>query len=86
MKDNIGYKNRTLEDARKGAKEIGRMLELESKYLKAYVSNSKFVVIGSKKSRKACLKEAEKNLIRMGDHELENSASEKYFGYKNKNK
>ena len=37
-------------------------------------------MIGSKKSRKECLKEAEKNPIKMGDHELEISASEKYLG------
>ena len=40
----------------------------------------KFVVIGSEQSKKACLKEAEQNPIRMGDHVLENS--EKYPGYK----
>ena len=69
-----------MKDARKGAKDIGRMLE--SKQLKANVSKSKFVVIGSERSKKACLKEAEQNPIRMGDHVLENSASEKYLGDK----
>ena len=43
-------------------------------------------MIGSEKSRIACLREAEQNTIRMGDHVLENSASEKYLGDKiNKN-
>ena len=55
---------------------------LESKQLKANVSKSTFVVIGSQKSRKACLKEAEQDPIRMGEHMLENSASEKYLGDK----
>ena len=70
--------NRTMEDARKGAKDIGRMLE--SKQLNA--SLSKFVVIGSGKSRIACLKEAETNPLRKGELMLENSASEKYLGDK----
>ena len=44
------------------------------------------MVIGSKKSRKECLKEAEKNPIKMGDYELEIFASDKYLGDKiNKN-
>ena len=50
FEDNIAEINPTLDDARKGAKDIVRMLE--SKQLKADVSKPKFVVIGSKKSRK----------------------------------
>ena len=49
--------NHTLEDARKGAKDIGMMLE--SKKLRANTSKSKFVVIGTPESRIEILKEAE---------------------------
>ena len=55
---------------------------LESKQLKANVSKFKFVVIGPRKLRKECLKSAEKNPIKMGEHILENLASEKYLGDK----
>ena len=38
------------------------------------------------KKREKCLKETEKNAIKIGNHVLENSASEKYLGDKiNKN-
>ena len=65
FQDNIAKMNRTLEDARKGARDVGRMLE--SKQLKANTSKSKFVVIGTPESRTEILKEAEANPIKMGD-------------------
>ena len=48
FQDDIAKMNQTLDDAR----NIGRMLE--SKQLKADVSKSKLVVIGSKISRTEC--------------------------------
>ena len=57
--------NRTMEDARKGAKDVGRLLE--SKQLRANTQKSRFVVIGSPKSRTEILKDAEANPIMMGD-------------------
>ena len=65
FQDDIAKMNRTLEDARKGAKDNGRMLE--SKQLRANTSKSKFVVIGTPESWTEILKEAEANPIRMGD-------------------
>ena len=65
---------------KRSREDIGRIVE--SKQLKANVSKSKFVEIGSKKSRKKCLKRAEKNPIKMGDLILENSTAEKYLGDK----
>ena len=44
------------------------------------MSKSKFAVIGSEKSRNACLKEA--NPICIGEHVMENYASENYLGGK----
>ena len=43
---------------------------------------SKFVVIGSKKSRTTILQNAEDKPIQMGTHTLENSTAEKYLGGK----
>ena len=62
FQDDIAKMNRTLEDARKGAKDVGRMLE--SKQLKANTSKSKFVIIGQKQSRTEMLKDAENNPIK----------------------
>ena len=76
----INPKGATLEDARKGAKDIGRMLE--SKQLKANVSKSKFVVIGSKKSRTKIQQNAEDKPTQIGTHTLENSTAEKNLGDK----
>ena len=76
--DDIDKMNCTLEDAWKGANDVGRMLE--SKQLKANTSKSKFVIIGQKQSRTELLKEPENNPIKMGQHNLENSESEKYLG------
>ena len=67
-----------MEDGRKGAKDVGRLLE--SKQLCAKTSKSRFVVIGQQKSRTEVLKDAEINPIMMGDTVIENSKSEKYLG------
>ena len=53
-----------MEDARKGAKDVGRLLE--SKQLRANTAKSKFVVIGTPESGTEILKEAEANPIMMG--------------------
>ena len=74
FQDDIAKMNRTLEDARKGARDVGRMLE--SKQLWANTSKSKFVVIGTPESRTEILKEAEANPIKMADTIIENSKSE----------
>ena len=44
FQDHIAKMNRTMEDARKGAKDVGRLLE--SKQLRVNTSKSRFVVIG----------------------------------------
>ena len=72
--------NESMENARKGAKDIGRLLE--SKQLRANISKSKYVLIGTEKAREECLKEAEEKPILMGEHTIGNSASEKYLGDK----
>ena len=64
--------NRTMADIRKGAKDIGQMLESEQ--LRANVSKSKYVIVATEKSRTECIIEAESNPILMGDHILENWA------------
>ena len=56
--------NVTLEDAKKGAKDVGRMLE--SKQLRANTAKLKFVVLATPESRTELLKEAEANPIKMG--------------------
>ena len=43
FQDNIAKMNYTMEDSRKGARDVGRLLE--SKQLRANSSKSKFVVI-----------------------------------------
>ena len=68
FQDDIAKMNRTMGDARIGAKVIGRMLE--RKQLRANTYKSKFAVIGSEKSRNACLKEA--NHICIGEHLMVN--------------
>ena len=70
--------NYTMEDSRKGARDVGRLLE--SKQLRANTSKSKFVVIGSQESRTEMLKDAETNPIMMGTTVIENSKVEKYLG------
>ena len=70
--------NFTLEDARKGAKDVGRILE--SKQLQANTSKLKFVILAPPKSRTELLKEAEANPIKMGETIIENSRTEKYLG------
>ena len=57
--------NHTLEDTRKGANDVGRILE--SKQLRANTAKSRFVVIGLQKSRTEILKEAADNSKMMGD-------------------
>ena len=69
FQDNIAKMNFTLEDARKGAKDVGRMLE--SKHLCANMSKSKFVIMAPPKSRTELLKEAEANPIKMGETIIE---------------
>ena len=64
FQDDIAKMNRTIEDARKGAKDVGRLLE--SKQLRANTQKSCFVVIGQRKSRTEILKDAEINPVRMG--------------------
>ena len=49
FQDNIAMMNRTLEDGRKGKKDIGRLLESEQ--LRANTAKSRFVVIRLQKSR-----------------------------------
>ena len=70
--------NYTLEDARKGARDVGRMLE--SKQLRTNTSKSKFVVIYTPESRTKLLKKAEANPIKMGKPIIKNSKAEKYLG------
>ena len=70
--------NRMMEDARKGAKDVGRLLE--SKQLRPNTQKSRSVVIGQLKSRTEILKDAEINTIMMGDTVIEKSKSEKYLG------
>ena len=70
--------NYTMEDTRKGARDVGRLLE--SKQLRANTSKSKFVVIGSQESRTEMLKDAEINPVMMGETVIENSQVEKYLG------
>ena len=78
FQDDIAKMNRTMEDARKGAKDVGQLLE--SKQLRANTGKSRYVVIGPQKSRTEILKEAEINPIMMGTMVIENSKSEKYLG------
>ena len=56
FQDEIAKMNSTIEDARKGAKDVGRLLE--SKQLRANTSKSRFVVVGQQNSRTNILKEA----------------------------
>ena len=56
FQDNIAKMNFTLEDARKGARDVGRMMEL--KQLRANTSKSKYVIMAPPKSRTELLKEA----------------------------
>ena len=70
--------NRTMEDARKGATDVGRLLE--SKQPCANTSKSRYLVIGQQKSRTEILKEAELNPIMMGTTVIKNSKLEKYLG------
>ena len=77
FQDDIAKMNYSMEDSRKGARDVGRLLE--SKQLRANTSKSKFVVIGSKQSRTEILKDAANNPIMMGTTVIENSKSEKYL-------
>ena len=78
FQDDIAKMNYSMEDSRKGATDVGRLLE--SKQLRANTSKSKFVVIGSKESRTEVLKDTENNPIMMGTTVIENSKVEKYLG------
>ena len=53
FQDDIAKMNRTLEDVRKGAKDVGRLLE--SKQLRSNTAKSKFVVIGTTQSQREIL-------------------------------
>ena len=70
--------NYSMEDTRRGATDVGRLLE--SKQLRANTSKSKYVIIGTQKSRTEMLKDAEVNPVMMGETVIENSKSEKYLG------
>ena len=64
--DDIAKINRTMEDTRKGALDIEKMLD--SKHLRANVGNAKFVIIADdENSRMSCLEEAKVNTIVMGE-------------------
>ena len=78
FQDDIAKMNYSMEDTRKGAKDVGRLLE--SKQLRANTSKSKYVVIGTQESRTEMLKDAELNPVMMGETIIENSRSEKYLG------
>ena len=78
FQDDIAKMNRTMEDARKGATDVGRLLE--SKQLRANTSKSRYVVIGHQKSRTEILEEAEINPTMMGTMVIKNSKSENYLG------
>ena len=67
-----------MENMKKGEKDIGRLLE--SKQLRANISKSKYVLIGTEEAREKCLKEAKEKPILMGEHTIGNSDSEKYLG------
>ena len=67
--------NRTLEDAKNDAKDVGRLLE--SKQLRANTAKSRFVVIGTPQSQTDILKEAADNPIIVGDMIIKNYKSEK---------
>ena len=54
FQDDIAKINFTLEDARKGAKDVGRMLE--SKQLRANTAKSKFVFLATPESQTELLK------------------------------
>ena len=77
FQDDIAKMNYTMEDSRKGARDVGRLLE--SKQLRANTSKSKFGVIGSQESSTEMLKDAETNPIMMGETVIENSKVEKYL-------
>ena len=67
--------NRMLEDARKGVKDVGRILD--SKQLRANTAKSRFVVIGTPQSQTDILNKAADNPIMMGDMIIKNYKSEK---------
>ena len=78
FQDDIAKLNFTLEDAKKGARDVGRMLE--SKQLHANTPKSKYIIMATPKSRTALPKEAEAKPIQMGETVIENSKSEKNWG------
>ena len=67
-----------MDQARKEAKDIGRLLE--SKQIRANSSKSKAVIIGQEEAREKLLKEIKENPILMGNQIVGESASEKYLG------
>ena len=78
FQDDIAKMNYSMEDTRRGATDVGRLLE--SKQLRANTSKLKYVIIGTQKSRTDMLKDAESNPVMMGETVIENSHCEKYLG------
>merc|ERR1712128_109211 len=77
FQDDIAKMNYSMEQTRKGATDVGRLLE--SKQLRANTSKSKFVIIGTESSRTDMLKDAASNPVMMGETVIENSDCEKYL-------
>ena len=66
FQDNISKINLTIEEGKKGATDIGRMMD--SKQLRANVRKTKHVNMEDSKSMTSCLEEAKVRPIMMGDH------------------
>ena len=78
FQDDIARMNSTMDQARQGAQDIGRLLE--SKQLRANIGKSKAVIMGPEDAREEMLKNIKQNPIRMGGEVTEDSVSEKYLG------
>ena len=78
FQDDIAKMNYSMEDARKGAKDVGRLLE--SKQLRANTAKSKAVVLGPEEAREDILKTIREYPIKMGNQIVGDSAAEKYLG------
>ena len=70
--------NSSLDQARKGAQDIGRLLE--SKQLRANSAKSKVVVLGQEEAREKILNKIREEPIKMGNQIVGDSVSEKYLG------
>ena len=82
--DDIAKKNRHMADLSKGARDVGRILEI--KQLRANVSKSKYGIMGTEKLKTGCIKDAESNPLLIGDHKLGNFPFKKYLGDRNNEK